>query len=79
MSRMLVNAIADDMKRGAMMADFIINSKPVSITLECPFCELDIELLWAEINPPKFWGDEWEDVKCPFCGEMISLGEWKYA
>ena len=60
------------------MADFIIVSKPTHIALECPFCELDIELSWAKINPPKCWTDEWEDVKCPNCGKMISLGEWEY-
>lgn len=60
------------------MADFTINSRPVSITFECPFCEQDVEISWEKLEPPKYWGDEWEDVECPLCGVMVTLGDWKY-
>jgi sarcosine oxidase delta subunit len=60
------------------MADFRIISKPVAISFECPFCEEDVELSWAKLNPPECWCDEWEDVKCPFCGERVSLGDYTY-
>lgn len=56
------------------MADFTIVSKPVAIRFECPFCEEDVELSWAKITPPWSWTDEWDDAKCPFCGEIVSLG-----
>ena len=60
------------------MADFTIISKPVAIKFECPFCEEDVELSWAKVNPPAYWGEEWNDVKCPNCGEMVSLGDYTY-
>lgn len=56
------------------MVDFRIISKPVAIGFDCPFCEEDVEISWAKIKPPYYWGDKWEDVKCPSCGKTVSLG-----
>lgn len=63
---------------GGVMADFRIVSKPVYIAFECPFCEEEVNLSWARIEPPENWADEWDDVKCPYCGEWVSLGDWVY-
>ena len=60
------------------MADFTILSKPVAIRFECPFCENEVEIQWNKIEVPDSWCDDWSDIKCPYCGKMVSLGEWTY-
>ena len=60
------------------MADFTIVSRPVSIRFQCPFCESEEEIPWEEVKHPDYWGDEWDDIECPSCGKMVSLGEWIY-
>ncbi len=60
------------------MADFRIVSAPVAIAFECPFCEYEIEIPWKDVYAPGCWQDEWPDVKCPECGELVSLGDWTY-
>lgn len=61
-----------------LAVDFTIISSPSYIHLECPFCEEEVEISWAKLKVPQSWCDKWEDVKCPLCGKMISLGDWKY-
>lgn len=58
--------------------DFCIVSAPVGIRLECPHCELDIEIRWKDVDVPESWSDQWPDVACPMCGKEISLGDWDY-
>lgn len=60
------------------MADFIIMSRPVAIHFTCPFCELECDIPWEDVQHPEYWGDEWEDVECPNCGSQVSLGDWEY-
>lgn len=60
------------------MVDFRIISTPVEICFECPFCEEEVRLLWDKINVPEYWGDEWDDVECPNCGETVTLGDYEY-
>lgn len=60
------------------MADFVIASAPVAIHLECPFCEDYIKIPWKDAHPPKDWTGPWDDVECPYCKKMISLGDWTY-
>ena len=59
--------------------DFVINSRPHSISLECPHCDSDIEILWRELDVPEYWGDDWGDIECPHCGKAIKLGDYDYA
>ena len=58
--------------------DFVILSRPVAISFTCPFCKTDQEVSWNDIIAPEYWGDEWDDVECPNCGELVSLGDWEY-
>lgn len=60
------------------MVDFIIVSAPVAISLDCPFCEEEIEIRWKDAHPPKDWTAPWDDVECPNCKSMIALGDWTY-
>ena len=57
--------------------DFRIDMTPTSISLECPHCEMDIELDLKDINVPEYWRDDWGTVECPFCGKDIELGEYE--
>lgn len=60
------------------MADFRIESVPHHISFTCPHCESDVEIPWRQANPPQSWSDQWDDVKCPECGEMVTLEDWEY-
>lgn len=60
------------------MADFRIVSRPVCISFECPFCEIEVEIPWKDVNVPKCWSDDWPDVECPSCGKEVSLGDFDY-
>ena len=59
--------------------DFVINSRPCSISLECPHCDYDIEIPWDDVNAPEYWGDDWGKIECPSCGKTIQLGDYEYA
>jgi C4-type Zn-finger protein len=58
--------------------DFTINSAPVSISLECPHCESEIEIPWKDLDVPDYWFGTWSDVECLECGKKIELGECEY-
>lgn len=59
-------------------ADFHISTKPVSIELECPYCEFEISFSWESIDVPEYWGDDWGEVICPYCEKAIQLGDYEY-
>lgn len=61
-----------------MPVDFTIVSAPVSITFKCPHCNDRVDIPWKELSPPDYWGDCWDDVECPSCGEYVELGDWDY-
>jgi len=61
-----------------MKTDFHIDVKPVSISLECPHCDVDIVLKWYYNNVPEYCGDEWGTIECPVCGKDIELGDYEY-
>ena len=61
-----------------MKIDFHIDVIPVSISLECPYCDSDIVLNWKDIYVPGYWGDDWGTVECPACGKDIELGDYEY-
>jgi len=58
--------------------DFQINSAPVSISFDCPYCGDSITLPWKSLNPPDYWGDRWDEVECPDCGKMVELQDYEY-
>ena len=58
--------------------DFHISVKPVSIELTCPYCSAELVIPWNHLNVPDYWGDRWDDIECPKCGEYISLGDYDY-
>lgn len=58
--------------------DFTIDSRPVSISFRCPHCNEFVRISWKALNVPEYWGDSWEPVECPDCGEMVELGDWTY-
>ena len=60
------------------MANFLIVSKPVKICFECPFCEQKVEIPFKDVAAPESWQDEWPDVQCPECKNIVSLGDWEY-
>lgn len=60
------------------VTDFTIESAPVGISFECPHCGNEVKISWSELNPPEYWGDQWEPVECPDCGEKIELEDWEY-
>lgn len=58
--------------------DFHIDVEPVSISLECPYCDMDITIPWGELDVPEYWGDDWGEIKCPYCNKTIELGDYEY-
>lgn len=59
--------------------DFDIVSKPVEISLTCPYCDMPFTIPWNELDPPDYWGDQWDPVTCPDCGKQIELGDYTYS
>lgn len=57
---------------------FHIDTRPVSITLDCPHCEYDVTIPWRKVEVPEYWGDDWGEVECPMCGKTIKLGDYEY-
>lgn len=57
---------------------FHIDTRPVSISLDCPYCEDSIVIPWRDVNVPEYWGDDWGEIVCPECGKTIVLGEYEY-
>ena len=58
--------------------DFHINVKPVSIDFECPYCHEEIDIRWADLCVPEYWGDDWGEVDCPECGKPVRLVDYDY-
>lgn len=56
--------------------DFFINQRPVSITLTCPHCGIEVTIPWNEVPVPDYWGDDWGTVSCPDCKKEIELGDY---
>ena len=56
--------------------DFFINQKPVSISFYCPHCDAGVKIRWEDVDVPEYWGDDWGEVECPYCGETIELGDY---
>lgn len=57
--------------------EFTITTKPVAIEFECPHCENEVSIPWDEVNVPGYWGDDWDDMECPYCHKMVALElEW---
>lgn len=57
---------------------FTIDSRPVSISFRCPHCNDSVCISWKDLNVPEYWGDTWEPVECPDCGELVELEDWTY-
>lgn len=64
------------MENEKRLVDFHINVKPVSINFECPHCGCEAYVLWKNLNVPEYWGDDWGEVECEVCGEMVELGDY---
>jgi endogenous inhibitor of DNA gyrase (YacG/DUF329 family) len=59
--------------------DFTIVSAPVKIVFDCPHCNsTGVEISWKNLYVPEYWGDDWGEVMCPECGEMVELGDYDY-
>lgn len=54
---------------------FHIDTKVVSISLDCPHCG---DRITKDVDVPESWSDDWGEVECPECGETIKLGEYEY-
>ena len=59
-------------------AYFTIISRPSYITFECPYCELEVEVPFKDVDfNTEYWGDgAWAD--CPLCKKMVELGDFEY-
>lgn len=57
---------------------FHIDTKVVSISLDCPHCGDRIVIPWKEVDVPEYWGDDWGEITCPECGKAVKLGEYEY-
>lgn len=61
-----------------MSTDYVINSKPDSISLECPYCGEEIEIPFNEVNfKTDYWGDGGY-CTCPECEKEIEIGDYEY-
>lgn len=66
------------MKEPPKPTDFTIESAPVNIRFQCPHCGMDVKIPWKQLNPPEYWGDQWDDVTCPDCEKTVTLGGCDY-
>ena len=57
--------------------DFYINQRPFSITLTCPHCDTELEILWDDLSVPEYWGDDWGEIECTYCQKEIKLGDYE--
>lgn len=57
---------------------FHIDTKVVSISLDCPHCEERITIPWKNVDVPESWSDDWGEIECPECGKTIKLGDYEY-
>ena len=57
---------------------FHIDTKVVSISLDCPHCGDHITIPWKDVDVPESWSDDWGEIECPECGETVKLGEYEY-
>lgn len=64
-------------KKKPETVDFRIISKPIEIVFMCPHCEWETIIPWEDIDVPFYWGDDWGQVKCSECGEIIQLGDYE--
>ena len=65
------------MREDAKTVDFYINQVPVAISLECPYCGIEVRINWDDIDVPEYWGDDWGEVTCSYCGKEINLGNYE--
>ena len=56
--------------------DFFINQRPISISLDCPYCHMPLEIPFREVAEPEYWGDDWGYVECNYCEKEIKLGDY---
>ena len=61
-----------------METDYIINSVPYSVSLECPHCEKEIEIPFEEVNFETDYWSEGGTCICPECEKEIELGYYEY-
>lgn len=77
----ILNAIIEDCEKRReekMKTDYVINSKPDSISLECPHCGEEIEIPFDEVDfKTDYWGDGGY-CNCPECDKEIELGDYEY-
>ena len=57
---------------------FHIDTKVVSISLDCTHCGDRVVIPWKEVDVPEYWGDDWGEIACPECGKAVKLGEYEY-
>ena len=58
--------------------EFSIISAPIAIRFNCPYCGIEVQLKWNEVDAPHYWGDTWPPVKCPECKKSVELDTWEY-
>gem|GEM_PF-4084494 len=62
------------------MADITVNQVPVNVNLECDNCEEDITISYKEFisryGEPCDW--MYQEVKCPHCGYVNTIGSWDF-
>ena len=61
-----------------MGIDYTIVSKPSHVRFECPYCKLNVDVPFEDVDfKTDYWGDgAWAD--CPFCGEELELDNYEY-
>ncbi len=59
--------------------DYTINSRPYSISCECPYCGLDIEVLFDNVHyyDEADWGAGGY-IDCPECESQVELDDYEY-
>ena len=62
--------------------DITVISRPSYITIECPYCEEEININYNDFlgMMTHYYYEDWIDevIKCPECGKEVTIGsvEW---
>ncbi len=63
---------------GRKGVEYIIHSKPDSVSFECPYCMRDVKVAFADVTiQTRYWWDG-AVTNCPMCDKEVDLDDYDY-